>query len=140
MHDQELAKFEAYTKQAELDAAELAIKRRMIIAPFDGVVEEIKRKQDEWVNPGDTILHSAAAGHDARRRRGRAKPVRSARDSRLRGDRRSQMARGRKETVRGRITKVSSLVRSDGMYNVRAEVANRQEHGNWISATACRQR
>jgi len=54
-HDQELAKFEALTKQAEFDAAELAIKRRTIVAPFDGVVEEIKRKQEEWVQPGDTI-------------------------------------------------------------------------------------
>src|SRR6476620_7479901 len=33
-HDQELAKFEALTKQAEFDAAELAIKRRTIVAPF----------------------------------------------------------------------------------------------------------
>ena len=55
-HDKELAKFEALTKQAELDAADLAIKRRTIVAPFDGVVEEIKRKQEEWVQPGDTIL------------------------------------------------------------------------------------
>jgi len=31
-HDQELAKFEALTKQAEFDAAELAIKRRTIVA------------------------------------------------------------------------------------------------------------
>ena len=42
------------------------------------------------------------------------------------------MARGRKETFRGRITKVSSIVRVDGVYNVRAEVANRQEHGSWM--------
>src|SRR4051794_27692283 len=55
-HDQELAKFEAFTKQAELSAADLAIQRRTITAPFDGVVEELKRKQDEWVQPGDTIL------------------------------------------------------------------------------------
>src|SRR4029079_2962197 len=55
-HDQELAQFEAMTKQAEFDAANLAINRRTIVAPFDGVVEEIKRKQEEWVQPGDTIL------------------------------------------------------------------------------------
>ena len=56
-HDQELAKFEAFTKQAELKAAEQAIQRRVIVAPFDGVVEEIKRHQEEWVQPGDTILN-----------------------------------------------------------------------------------
>jgi hypothetical protein len=43
-----------------------------------------------------------------------------------------EMARGRKETVPGRITKVSSIIRGDGMYNVRAEVANREEHGSWM--------
>ena len=37
-------------------AAELAIKRRVIMAPFDGIVERLARKQEEWVNPGDTIL------------------------------------------------------------------------------------
>jgi membrane fusion protein, multidrug efflux system len=55
-HDQELAQYEALTKQAELSAANLAIDHRVIKAPFDGVVEEVKRKQDEWVQPGDTIL------------------------------------------------------------------------------------
>jgi multidrug efflux pump subunit AcrA (membrane-fusion protein) len=44
-----------------------------------------------------------------------------------------QMARGRKETFPGRITKVSSLVSgSTKTYNVRAEVVNRQEHGSWM--------
>ena len=42
------------------------------------------------------------------------------------------MAHGRKEQVTGRITYVSSLVRLDGRYIVRAEVANRQEHGRWL--------
>jgi len=42
------------------------------------------------------------------------------------------MARGRKERFTGRITYVSSLVRIDRRYIVRAEVVNRQEHGRWL--------
>jgi hypothetical protein len=43
-----------------------------------------------------------------------------------------KMARDRKETVKGRVTKVSSVIGYDGTYNVRAEVSNRQEHGSWM--------
>lgn len=134
-HDQEVAQLEAWIKQAELDAAKLAIERRRIVAPFDGVVEEINRKQAEWVNPGDTILtllrldtvHVDAAveqsQYDPHELQGCEVTVEV------------QMARGRKETFRGRIIKISSVIgfqTSEGTYNVRAEVANRQEHGSWM--------
>jgi multidrug efflux pump subunit AcrA (membrane-fusion protein) len=130
--EQELAKFEAYTKQAELDAAKLAIDRRVITVPFDGVVEDLGRKQDEWVNPGDTILelfrldtmHVEGAvdqsQYDPHEIQGCEVTVEV------------QMARGRTESFRGRITKVSAIVRGDRVYDVRAEVANRQEHGTWM--------
>jgi multidrug efflux pump subunit AcrA (membrane-fusion protein) len=131
--ERELAKIEAYMKQAELDAAKLAIDRRVITAPFDGVVEEVTRKQDEWVNPGDTIRWMLRM--DTMEVEG---PV----DQTLFDPHELQgcdvtvevqMARGRKETFPGRITKVSSLVSgSTKTYNVRAEVVNRQEHGSWM--------
>jgi multidrug efflux pump subunit AcrA (membrane-fusion protein) len=132
IHDKELAKFEAMTKQAEFDAAELAIKRRTIVAPFDGVVEEIKRKQEEWVQPGDTILtllrldtmHVDGAIEQSQYDPNEIQGCDVAMEVKL--------ARDRKTTVRGKIVKVSNLVRSDGVYNVRAEVANVQEHGVWI--------
>jgi multidrug efflux pump subunit AcrA (membrane-fusion protein) len=130
--EQELAKFEAYTKQAELDAAKLAIDRRVIMAPFDGVVEDLGRKQDEWVNPGDTILELFRLD---------TMHVEGAVDQSLYDPHEIQgcevtvevdMARGRKESFRGRITKVSAIVRGDRVYDVRAEVANRPEHGSWM--------
>jgi multidrug efflux pump subunit AcrA (membrane-fusion protein) len=131
-HDRELAEFEAMTKQAEYQAAELAIKRRTIIAPFDGVVEEIKRKQEEWVQPGDTILtllrldtmHVDAAIEQSLYDPSEIQGCDVAMEVKL--------ARERTTTVRGKIVKVSNLVRADGVYNVRAEVANVQEHGVWI--------
>lgn len=131
-HDQELAKFEALTKQAELAAADLAIQRRTIIAPFDGVVEEIKRKQDEWVQPGDTILSLLRL--DAMHIEG---PIEQSQydPNEIQGCEVSievKLARQRTATVRGRIVKVSSIVALSGTYNVRAEVANQQDHGTWM--------
>jgi multidrug efflux pump subunit AcrA (membrane-fusion protein) len=130
--DQGLAKFEYHKKKAERDAADLAISRRTIVAPFDGEVTTIYRHQDEWVSPGDPILklvrldtmlvegaleQSAYDPHEV----GGCDVVVEV-----------DMARGRKERFTGRITYVSSLVRIDRRYIVRAEVANRQEHGRWL--------
>jgi membrane fusion protein, multidrug efflux system len=132
IHDQTLAKFEAYTKQAEWDAAKLAIERRIVKAPFDGIVEEIKRHQEEWVQPGDTILtlmrmdtlHVEGAIEQSKYDPHEIQGCEVAVDV--------EMARGRKASFKGRIIKVSSIVRSDGVYNVRAEIANQQDNGNWV--------
>jgi multidrug efflux pump subunit AcrA (membrane-fusion protein) len=131
-HDQVIAKFEALSKQAELDAAEQAIQRRVITAPFDGVVEEIKRHQDEWVQPGDTILtllrmdsmHVEGAVEQSKYDPNEVTNCAATVEV--------EMARGRKATFQGRIIKVSSEVRADGQYNVRAEIANKQDHGYWL--------
>ncbi|HYO25302.1 MAG TPA: HlyD family efflux transporter periplasmic adaptor subunit, partial [Lacipirellulaceae bacterium] len=54
--DRVLARLEANVKQAELDAAEIAMDRRTITAPFDGEVQLVLLHDSEWVNPGDPIL------------------------------------------------------------------------------------
>jgi macrolide-specific efflux system membrane fusion protein len=132
IHEQELAKYEYFTKKAELDAAELGIKRRVITVPFDGIVERLARKQQEWVTPGDTILQLLRLDmmevegavdrfkYDPHELQGCEVTVEV------------EMARGRKETFRGRLTKISAVVGGDKKYAVRAEVANRQEHGTWM--------
>ena len=131
-HDQQLAMLEAYGKQAELEAAELAINRRKILAPFDGEVVTLYRHQDEWVNPGDPILRLMRLDtmrvegfvdqkeYDPHEIQGCEVTVEVT------------LARDRKEQFPGRITYVSSLVMANGVYLVRAEVANRQEHGHWM--------
>ena len=94
----------------------------------------IYRHQDEWVSPGDAILRLVRldtmlvegaleqSAYDPHEVSGSDVTVEV------------EMARGRKEQFTGRITYVSSLVRLDGRYIVRAEVANRQEHGRWLLA------
>jgi multidrug efflux pump subunit AcrA (membrane-fusion protein) len=132
LHDQALAKFEYHQKKAERDAAQLAIGRRTILAPFNGEVVTIYRHQDEWVSPGDAILRLVRldtmlveglvdeSAYDPHEMNGCDVTVEV------------EMARGRKEQMTGRITYVSSLARGDGRYIVRAEVDNRQEHGRWL--------
>jgi HlyD family secretion protein len=132
IHEQEIAQYEARTKMTEVEAADLAIKRRVITAPFDGVVERRYRKQNEWVNIGDPILYvlrldtlEVSGGvdpnqYDPHELQGCDVTVKV------------KLARGREETVRGRIKNVSFVVGEDGLYEVRAEIANRQENGNWV--------
>jgi multidrug resistance efflux pump len=131
-HDKTLASLDCKTKMAELKAAELGIQKRIVKAPFDGVVEEIKRHQNEWVQPGDAILtllrmdtmHVEGAieqdKYDPHEIQGCDVTVDV------------EMARGRKASFRGRIIRVSSMVGGDGVYNVRAEIANQQEQGHWV--------
>jgi multidrug efflux pump subunit AcrA (membrane-fusion protein) len=131
-HDQELAKFDAFTKQAELKAAQLAMDRRIIKAPFDGEVLAINRHQEEWVGAGDWILRLVRLD---------AMYVDGLVDRKLYDPHEVancavtievEMARGRKVQAEGRITYVSSEVRGDKRYQVRAEVQNRQEHNRWL--------
>ena len=132
LHDQGLAVHEYNKKLAERDAADLAIKRRSILAPFDGEVVTLYRHQDEWVSPGDPIVRLVRldtmlvegpvemASYDPHEVMGAEVVVNV------------DMAHGRKEQFTGRIIYVSSLVRLDGRYIVRAEVPNREEYGRWI--------
>ena len=132
IHEKEIAKYDAHVKRAEVEAADLAIKRRVITAPFDGVVEKLNRKQDEWVSLGDPILYVLRL--DTMEVEGFVDPSQYD-PHELEGcdvTVEVHFARGSKETVRGRITKVSYLIGLNEMYGVRAEVPNRQEHGRWL--------
>ncbi|MEL7338462.1 MAG: HlyD family efflux transporter periplasmic adaptor subunit, partial [Planctomycetota bacterium] len=55
--DQEKAQLELVAKGAERAIAEDEIKRRTIVAPFDGYVERRYSKLGEWVQPGSPIIH-----------------------------------------------------------------------------------
>jgi multidrug efflux pump subunit AcrA (membrane-fusion protein) len=131
-YDQKIAKSEYQAKRAELDAAQKDIQHRVITAPFAGVVEEVFRRQDEWVTAGDPILHLFRLD---------TMKVVGAVDSSQYDPHEIQgcevtvvvpMARGREETLHGRITRISTIERGDKIFEVGAEVQNRQEHGVWL--------
>jgi len=129
--DQILASLEANTKRAELEAAEMALEWRTILAPFKGEVVTTYRHESEWVNPGDPILklvrfdtldvEGFAYAHLYDRGELLGKPVTVT----------INRARGREIKVPGRIIYVDQIVQSDGSYRVRAEVKNEREGDNW---------
>ena len=51
------ARLTAKAKNAEVGAAQVALERRILRAPFDGVVVAVKKKPGEWITPGDPVVH-----------------------------------------------------------------------------------
>ncbi|MEX0675988.1 MAG: HlyD family efflux transporter periplasmic adaptor subunit [Pirellulales bacterium] len=53
----EEAKLTARAKSAEVGAAQVVLERRVLRAPFDGMVVKVAKKPGEWVAPGDPVVH-----------------------------------------------------------------------------------
>ncbi|HEX4142483.1 MAG TPA: HlyD family efflux transporter periplasmic adaptor subunit [Pirellulales bacterium] len=130
--DHRQLEFEADTKGAEVEAADLSIERRQIRAPFDGVVTNVYRHPGEWVAPGDPVIKViqvdrlriegslSAAEYDPPEIDGRPVTIEA------------ELAHGRKVKFTGKVVFVSPLVSLAGDYVVFAEVNNRQENGLWV--------
>ncbi|QEG37483.1 efflux RND transporter periplasmic adaptor subunit [Bythopirellula goksoeyrii] len=130
--DRVMASLEADTKRAELEAAQVALNKRVIHAPFTGEVVKLYREKSEWVNPGDPILtlmrfdtlyveaQVPARNYDRNELQGRDVTVAIPR------------ARGREITLPGKVVHVGQLIESGGNYIVRAEVENIKEDGFWV--------
>ncbi|NOY30510.1 MAG: HlyD family efflux transporter periplasmic adaptor subunit [Planctomycetes bacterium] len=137
--DRDLAILDYRTKEAEVDAAKMAVGMRVILAPFDGEVVDMYRHESEWVNPGDPILklvrfdalyvegYAYAKNFDREELQGRSVTVSISK------------ARGQEISVPGTIIHVSSLIR-DGEYVVRAEVQNQRVGDNWLIQPGLRAR
>ena len=61
--ERRVAALTAGTKWAEVEAAEFAIQRRTLKAPFDGIVVKVYRHVGEWVAPGDPVLRIVDLEH-----------------------------------------------------------------------------
>ena len=51
------AELTAKAKNAEVGAAQVALDRRILRAPFDGIVVKVVKKPGEWVAPGEAVVH-----------------------------------------------------------------------------------
>ncbi|HZZ28741.1 MAG TPA: HlyD family efflux transporter periplasmic adaptor subunit [Pirellulales bacterium] len=119
-------------KEAEVDLAKEAIKRRKITSPIEGVVQQVYAHLGEWVKPGDAV-------------------VRVIRMDRLRVEGyldkdkfspgeiadhpvvvQAELTNGRKVQFPGKIVFVDPEVRGETEYTVRATVDNRKENGQWL--------
>jgi macrolide-specific efflux system membrane fusion protein len=54
--EQSVARLTVRQKETELEAAKLKLDRRRLVAPFAGMVVQIKKQRGEWLDPGDTVL------------------------------------------------------------------------------------
>jgi multidrug efflux pump subunit AcrA (membrane-fusion protein) len=132
--ERKLAELAARVKDAEVRAAEINIKRRLVTSPLEGEVVDVQGNQGEWIQVGAPLAHVVrtdklrvegyvdAAKWDPEQIRGR--PVTVA----------VTLANARTEKVEGRISFVSPLVESGGDYRVFAEVPNRKTPGSdeWL--------
>lgn len=134
--DQVLARLEADVKQAELTAAQVALERRIIKAPFAGEAQTLYQKEAQWVKPGDPILRLVrfdvmdvecyvnANDFDPVEIANRPVTVKV------------NLARGRTATIEGRVVYINQSVVPledvGGMYLVRAEVQNEKNGDYWL--------
>lgn len=131
LNDQALAALDAKVKGAELEAAQVALKKRSIYAPFDGEVVKLHREKSEWVNPGDPILtlmrfdklyvETKVPAKDFDRGELVGRPVTVV----------VQRARDNHVTVKGKVVHVGQEIESSGNYAVRAEIDNVREDKSW---------
>jgi macrolide-specific efflux system membrane fusion protein len=54
--EQAVARLGVRQMEAELETARLKLGRHQLVAPFAGMVAEIKKGRGEWVDPGDIVL------------------------------------------------------------------------------------
>ncbi|HND55413.1 MAG TPA: efflux RND transporter periplasmic adaptor subunit [Pirellulaceae bacterium] len=55
-HELEVARLTQLQRSTDLELATLALQRRRVVAPFDGIVVETYRHRGEWVEPGEKIM------------------------------------------------------------------------------------
>jgi multidrug efflux pump subunit AcrA (membrane-fusion protein) len=119
-------------REAELDAAQQDVARLQILAPFDGVVENVHRRKGEWVQPGEPVVKLLRMDRlwiegmvDASRYLPadlRDKPVVVA-----------AALPGQYERFQGKIVHASDKVEPGPRFRVKAEVVNRQDaRGAWV--------
>lgn len=132
--DQKLAGLDAKVKVAELEAAQIGIDQRQILAPFDGMVVEVYRQQEEWVQAGEPIARLIRLDtlkvegyvyfddYDPSEVDGCEVTV--------------DVLMGKNKQVKatGRVIYIDPEAKFDGRYKykVQAEIANRKQNNRWL--------
>jgi multidrug resistance efflux pump len=131
LKDRTIAMKEADAKGAERKAAEIAVERRTVRAPFAGEVQQVNQREGQWVNPGDPVLRLVQ--FDTLRADGFVKAI-DFDPVELAGRKVTitvHLARGRTATATGRVAFVSQILIGEN-YQVRAEFANQRDGQFWL--------
>jgi multidrug resistance efflux pump len=130
--DREIADEEAKVAKAEVDAADVMVKRHEIRSPVDGVVVEIRAHKGEAVQPTQAVIHVVKL--DSLWVEGFV-PAKDFARSQLEGQDVTidvDVAAKLKSTLRGKIIFVKPLTETGERYMVRARVENRKVSGSWL--------
>lgn len=131
--DMKVAKLNADVHQAAVDTALEKIRRRQVIAPFDGVIVDVQKQAKQWVTAGEPVLRVvrmdrlrvdgllSAADLDTHEVDGKLVTVKVV------------LARGREAELRGKVVFTNQLIQAGNRFRVRAEVENRRgPEGQWL--------
>jgi multidrug resistance efflux pump len=130
--EQRIAKKNALISDASVTAADYAIQRCHVVSPFDGRVVEVFRRNSEWVDVGQPVMHVVRLDKlrvdglvdvdlfDLHELEGRAVQVNVS------------LARGRVESFIGQVVFVNPQVQAGNKYRLQAEIENRRENGQWL--------
>jgi multidrug resistance efflux pump len=126
-----VAGLEQKVAEVEVEAVETDLQRRTIKSPFGGVVVQLLRQQNEWVQPGDPLLRVVRM--DRLRVEGFLEAGEYSPEQ-VFGARVSvkvKLAGGDQETLTGTVDFVSPLVEASGDYRIFAEIDNRVGRGGY---------
>ena len=130
--DMKVAKMTADKHHADVEAAELSVARRQILAPIGGEVATVCHEASEWVSAGEPGVQLVRM--DRLRVEGFVTTTELNVDE-IAGKQvivEVELARGRRERFAGAVTYISPLVTAGGKYRVRAEVQNRLSGDEWL--------
>lgn len=130
--EQRVAEMQSDATAAKVHQAEVALERRQIYSPIEGMIVEVLRKEGEWVNPGDTLLRIIRL--DKLRVKGSVDAQRFT-PSELLGRPivlEVELARGRVVSLPGKVEFVNPELNDLNQFNIWAEVENQQQGGYWV--------
>jgi multidrug efflux pump subunit AcrA (membrane-fusion protein) len=129
--EQTVATHTAAAQAAEAQAAKLAIIRRQLKSPVDGVVVEIPKKVGEWAAAGDPVVRILQM--DKLHVQGMFNAFEYSADK-IRGSQVTIEVKigGQMKKFPGKVTEVDLEASFDGDTMFWAEIDNRQENGEWL--------
>ncbi len=131
-YDLEIKSIEKQVQEAEMKAADVQIKMRRVLAPFNGIIVEVYAEEGEWLPEGTPVLRIIRLDQleikgyvDANRYSPKMLENRPVTVT-------APMAGGRQGTFQGKVVFASPDITSGNKFTVNIEVENRKdEEGYW---------
>jgi multidrug efflux pump subunit AcrA (membrane-fusion protein) len=127
-----VAELTAKVKAASVEAADVDIRRRKVMAPLDAVVTVVYRHVGEWVNPGDAIIRLVRMNKVSVEGTLRIAYVSPTQVVGRPVTVTATLTGGQVAEFKGKVVFVNPELVTDEAFTVVAEVENREENGAWL--------